>query len=173
VATPPDGDWDDDHEVAFESDSGQVILCGVTSGCGPRHVPDRACAPPVRPEGVLRRPGPHDRGGKQQRPSPGRFRVVRHAVLADPRVVIGRARRRSADDSVEEAVLIEDPSRVATDISCRRATEIRLSLNTTRARRRTATLISRKPQGRPGHFGSWASRPTLRVAAHDRGHPQP
>jgi hypothetical protein len=30
---PPEGDWDDDHEVAFESDSGQVLLCGVTSGC--------------------------------------------------------------------------------------------------------------------------------------------
>jgi hypothetical protein len=31
---PPEGDWEDDHEVAFESESGQVMLCGLTSGCG-------------------------------------------------------------------------------------------------------------------------------------------
>lgn len=32
----PESGWDDDHEVVFESDSGQVMLCGVTAGCGPK-----------------------------------------------------------------------------------------------------------------------------------------
>jgi hypothetical protein len=32
---PPEGDWDDEHEVTFESGSGQVRLCAVVAGCSP------------------------------------------------------------------------------------------------------------------------------------------
>jgi hypothetical protein len=32
---PPGDGWDDEPPMEFESESGQVTLCGVTTGCGP------------------------------------------------------------------------------------------------------------------------------------------